>query len=58
MSKGLGEFLIGLIVGCFIIAPFIWTRLGRELAKEAIARGAAVTREKVEEWLRKGEESE
>lgn len=56
MNESLQAFLIGLTVGTFIIAPFIWTQLGRELAKEAIARGAKVTREKVEEWLKKGEE--
>jgi len=56
MNETFNAFLIGLAVGCFIIAPFIWTALGRELAKTAIAKGAAVTREKVEEWIRKGEE--
>ena len=57
-NPGLGEFLAGLFVGAFLIAPFIWTHLGREMVKEAIARGAGVAREKVEEWLRKGEKKE
>jgi len=55
-NPGVVEFLAGLFVGCFLIAPFIWTHLGREMAKEAIRRGAEVTRERVEQWLRKGEE--
>lgn len=55
MNNSLSAFLAGLLIGSFIIAPFIWTRLGRELAKTAIAKGAEVTREKVEEWLKKGE---
>lgn len=55
MGSSLQAFLAGFLIGCFIVAPFIWTRLGREIAKAAIARGAEVTREKVEEWLRKGE---
>lgn len=56
MNESLQAFILGFAVGCFLIAPFIWTQLGREIAKEAIARGAKVTREKVEEWLKKGEE--
>jgi len=48
-----GGIIIGLIAGFFI-----FTRLGREMAKAAIQRGAAVTEEKVEEWLKKGETEE
>ena len=45
-----GGFILGLIAGFFI-----FTSLGRELAIAAIQKGAEVTRERVEEWLRKGE---
>jgi len=45
-------FILGLIAGFFI-----FTSLGREMAKAAIQRGAAVTEEKVEEWIRRGEEA-
>jgi len=56
-SPGIAEFLIGLIIGGLIFpGPFIWSALGRQLVKEAVARGAEVTKEKVEEWIRKGEE--
>jgi len=51
-----GSFLWGLFIGTVFIAPFIWTEVGREITKAAIARGAKVTREKVEEWIEKGEE--
>lgn len=55
-NPGVVEFLIGLIIGGLIFpGPFIWTALGRSLVKEAVARGAEVTKEKVEEWIRKGE---
>lgn len=53
-SPGLGDFLVGVLVGTVFVAPFIWTPLGREFAVTAIQRGAGVTRAKVEEWLRKG----
>ena len=53
-----GSFLWGLFIGTVFIAPFIWTGVGREITKAAIARGAKVTREKVEEWIKKGEEEE
>jgi len=53
-----GAFLGGLLVGAFLIAPFIWTPLGRQLAIESIRRGARVTREKVMEWLERGERGE
>jgi len=55
-SGGFWEFVGGLFIGTFLIGPFIWTGLGRETAIEAIKRGAGVTRKKVEEWLKKGEE--
>jgi hypothetical protein len=51
------DIAIGFFVGCFIVAPFIWTALGRELTKKAIAKGAKVTASKVEEWAKIGEES-
>jgi len=57
-NPGVTEFLIGLFVGTFLIAPFLWTELGRRMAAEAIRRGAGVTRERIEEWLRKGEKRE
>ena len=50
----LASFLWGLLIGSILIGPFIWTELGREFVKEAVARGAGVAREKVEEWIRKG----
>lgn len=52
------DIAIGFFFGCFIVAPFIWTALGRSLTKKAIAKGAKVTSSKVEEWLEKGEEEE
>jgi uncharacterized membrane protein len=52
----IGDFLLGVFIGVLFVAPFIWTPLGRATAAEAIRRGAGVTREKVEEWLKKGEE--
>ncbi|RLA82197.1 MAG: hypothetical protein DRG31_07715 [Deltaproteobacteria bacterium] len=57
-NPGVVEFLAGLFVGTFLIAPFIWTELGRRMAVEAIRRGAGVARERVEEWLRRGEKRE
>ena len=57
-NPGLGEFLAGLFVGWLFLGALTWTHLGRELVKEAIARGAGVAREKVEEWLRRGERRE
>jgi len=45
-----GGFILGLIAGFFI-----FTELGRLMAIAAIQRGAEVTRERVEEWLRRGE---
>jgi len=49
------DFLFGVFIGAVIVGPFIWTYVGREMAKVAIAKGAEVAAEKVEEWLRKGE---
>lgn len=56
-SPDLASFFIGCFLG-FIGGAIVFTRLGRKAAKEAIRRGAKVTREKVEEWLRKGERGE
>lgn len=47
-----GAFIGGIIVGTFLIAPFIWTAVGRELAVKTIAKGAKVTEAKVREWLK------
>jgi hypothetical protein len=47
--------LLGIFIGAIIIGPFIWTALGRELAVGAIQKGAKVTREQVEKWLKEGE---
>ncbi|MEM2179084.1 MAG: hypothetical protein QW272_09730 [Candidatus Methanomethylicaceae archaeon] len=52
-----GSFLVGLFVGTFLIAPFIWTPLGRAVVKTAIAKGAKVPISKVEEWIKEGEKS-
>jgi hypothetical protein len=49
------DIAIGFFVGCFIVAPFIWTALGRRAAIKAIAKGAGVVEKKVEEWVEKGE---
>ena len=48
--RDLGIFALG----AFTLGAFIWTGLGREFAKEAISRGAGVTRTTVEGWIRKG----
>jgi len=56
LNSGFAEFLLGLFIGGFLLGPIVWTELGRRLAIEAIRRGAKVTRERIEEWLRKGEE--
>jgi len=53
---GFWEFMGGLFIGAMFLGPLIWTPLGRKAAVEAIKRGAGVTRKKVEEWLKKGEE--
>jgi len=56
LNPGVTELLIGMFIGALIFpGPFIWTHLGREMVKEAIARGAGVTRARIEEWLKKGE---
>jgi hypothetical protein len=51
----LGWFLGGMFLG-FLLGAVVFTKLGRELAVTAIKRGAAVTEEKVREWLKRGQE--
>ena len=50
----LPDWVIPLLVGTFIIGPFIWTVVGRKLATAAIAKGAKVSEKKVEQWLAAG----
>jgi len=54
-TLSVGDVLLGIFIGAIIIGPFIWTALGRELAVGAIQKGAKVTREQVEKWLKEGE---
>jgi len=51
-----GSFFVGVLIGTIFIGPFIWTGFGRSAAKLAIAKGAAVTKEQVEAWMKRGEE--
>jgi hypothetical protein len=47
----LPDWVIPLLVGTFVIGPFIWTVVGRKLTTAAIAKGAKVSEKKVDEWL-------
>jgi len=58
LNPDIGHFMLGLAVGAFFLGAFIWTPLGREFTIEAIRRGSGLTRARLEEWLRKGEEAE
>jgi hypothetical protein len=51
----LGWFLGGTLFG-LLLGAIVFTQVGRSLAVAAIKKGAAVTEEKVKEWLAKGEE--
>jgi hypothetical protein len=51
----LGWFLGGMFLG-FLLGAIVFTQVGRSLAVAAIKKGAAVTEEKIREWLKKGEE--
>ena len=50
---GMEDFLLGLAVGTFILAPFIYVPVLRSWAVEKISKGLRVARERVEEALRK-----
>jgi hypothetical protein len=54
-TLSVSDVLLGIFIGAIIIGPFIWTALGRELAKGAVQKGAKVTREQVERWIKEGE---
>ena len=37
---GLGDVLLGLMIGALVLGPLIWTPLGRELMRAAAAKVA------------------
>ena len=50
------DFLIGLIIGTILIAPFFWVPLGRSMVKESIRRGARIPKKKIEKWIEQSKE--
>ena len=48
------NWFIALLIGAFIIGPFLWVPAGRKLAVAPIAKAARVSEKKVEEWLAAG----
>jgi len=46
------DFLLGLAIGTFLVAPFIYVPMFRKWAVEKVSKGLKVTKERVEEVLK------
>lgn len=57
-SQSLGEwdwgtFFVGVGVGAIVVGPFVWSVLGRAVAKTAISAGSRFASRKIEETIRR-----